>query len=263
MTEVQNFDFHGHALRVIDHDGEPWFVAKDVCDVLGYRDPYAGTRTLDDDEKLLHTLCVAGQTRETSIINESGLYSLVLRSNKPDAKAFKKWVTSEVLPSIRKHGAYLTPEKTRELVANPYLLKEMIDRIVADEDEKKRLEEINTKQQKLIALQQPKVDFVDQVFDDGSLVDIGQAAKILNLGFGRNTLFEKLREKGVLFKSRNEPIQKYIHQNLFVLKETEIKRTVGSQIVTKVLVTQKGLYFLKNLFSSTERLGFGSQMKLT
>ena len=107
---------------------------------------------------------------------------------------------------------------------------------------------------KTIANQQPKVDFVDRVFDNNKLVDFGQCAKILDLPFGRNTLFQKLREKGILFQSKNEPMQRYINQRLFVLKQKTIQRSFGEQIVTKVLITQKGLYFIKSLFDSGSQL---------
>lgn len=266
MTEIQQFNFDSLAVRVIDRDGEPWFVAKDIAEVLDFNHVPSMLRGLDEDEKDVQKMHTLGGIQEASIINESGLYSLVLRSNKPEAKAFKKWVTSEVLPTIRKHGGYLTPEKTRELIDNPDLIIEMAQKIKQERDRRLQVEfeaqrqaDIISRQNKLIDQQKAKVDFVDQVFDDGSLVDIGQAAKLLNLGFGRNTLFDKLREKGVLFKSRNEPLQRYIDQNLFVLKEKEIQRTKGPQIVTKVLVTQKGLYFLRNLFESQVKLGFANE----
>src|SRR5690606_5299648 len=117
------FDFHSNEVRVIqDENGEPWFVAKDVTEIIGYRTAHDAVKYLDEDEKLLRYLVVAGQNREVTLINESGLYSLVLRSNKPEAKKFKKWVTKDVLPTIRKHGAYMTAEKTEELLNNPDLI---------------------------------------------------------------------------------------------------------------------------------------------
>lgn len=270
MTEVQQFQFGPTAVRVIDREGEPWFVAKDVCDVLEVDNTSQALSRLDEEEKNTIILNEGIGNPQKAIINESGLYSLVLSSRKPEAKAFKKWVTSEVLPSIRKHGGYLTPAKTQELIDNPDLIIQMAQRIKDErtrrmeaEFEAERQAELIARQNKLLDQQKSKVDFVDQVFDDGSLVDIGQAAKILDLGFGRNTLFEKLREKGVLFKNRNEPLQRYIDQSLFVLKENEIQRSAGPQIVTKVLVTQKGLYFIRNLFESQQKLGFVNTAKLT
>lgn len=121
--EVTMFNFDGSDVRVIaDAKGEPWFLAKDIAAILEYRDAPTMTRNLDDDEKLLHTMCVAGQNREVSIINESGLYSSIMGSRKPEAKKFKKWVTSEVLPSIRKTGGYQAPPKTESEQQKPVSL---------------------------------------------------------------------------------------------------------------------------------------------
>lgn len=106
MSSVIPYGFKSHQVRVIDRDGEAWFVASDVSETLEYSEPSAMTRHLDDDEKGLTILQTPGGEQSVLIINESGLYSAVLRSRKPEAKAFKKWVTSEVLPAIRKTGSY-------------------------------------------------------------------------------------------------------------------------------------------------------------
>jgi len=106
INSLTVFDFKSTQVRIISIDGEAWFLAKDVCDALELADTSKVCSRLDDDEKLIRTLCVSGQNRETLCISESGLYSLILTSRKPEAKVFKKWVTSEVLPSIRKTGGY-------------------------------------------------------------------------------------------------------------------------------------------------------------
>ena len=110
MNDIQVFDFEDNAVRVVDIDGEPWFVAADVARVLGYDITPHATRLLDDDEKGIHKVDTLGGKQEMTMINESGLYHLVLLSKKPEAKKFRKWVTAEVLPSIRKTGAYIAPE---------------------------------------------------------------------------------------------------------------------------------------------------------
>lgn len=110
MNDIQVFDFEDNAVRVVDIDGEPWFVAADVARVLDFRDAYNATRVLDDDEKGTHNVSTPSGDQEMNVINESGLYHLVLVSRKPEAKKFRKWVTAEVLPSIRKTGAYIAPE---------------------------------------------------------------------------------------------------------------------------------------------------------
>lgn len=109
MNDIQVFDFEDNAVRVIEKDGEPWFVAADVARVLDFRDAYNATRVLDDDEKGTHNVSTPSGDQEMNVINESGLYHLVLVSRKPEAKKFRKWVTAEVLPSIRKTGAYVAP----------------------------------------------------------------------------------------------------------------------------------------------------------
>ena len=115
MNDIQVFDFEDNAVRVIEKDGEPWFVAADVARVLDFRDAFNATRVLDDDEADTHNVSIRSangveQKREIAVINESGLYHLVLVSRKPEAKKFRKWVTAEVLPSIRKTGMYVAPE---------------------------------------------------------------------------------------------------------------------------------------------------------
>ena len=119
MSQVQTIPlrFQENELNIIQLNEEPWFIAKEVTEILEYRTASDALRILDEDEKLLRTVCVSGQNREVNLINESGLYSLILRSKKAEAKQFKKWVTSEVLPSIRKNGAYLTTSKAEEILS--------------------------------------------------------------------------------------------------------------------------------------------------
>lgn len=127
-TSLQTFQFHTHQLTVIvDEHSEPWFIAKEVCEILDYSDTSMTVKRLDDDEKLVQTLFVSGQNREVLLINESGLYSLILTSRKPEAKAFKKWVTSEVLPAIRKTGSYIAPDKIAALEELAKTQKMLID----------------------------------------------------------------------------------------------------------------------------------------
>ena len=136
MNEVKVFQFRENEVRVVGVNGEPWFVAKDVADVLGYRMASDMCRRLDEDEKGTQKTRTLGGEQEVTVINESGLYNAVLGSSKPEAKAFKKWVTSEVLPSIRKHGAYVTNEKLSEWLADP---THMIEALTALKEERKKV----------------------------------------------------------------------------------------------------------------------------
>lgn len=121
MSNIQVFNYQSHEVRTVEQDGEPWFVLKDVCKVLAMdvsKIKQVSDR-LDADEKGRYSVPTPGGVQETWVINESGLYNVILRSDKPEAKPFRKWVTSEVLPSIRKHGAYMTPQKIEEALLNP------------------------------------------------------------------------------------------------------------------------------------------------
>ena len=119
MTKIQVFEYQSNKVRTVDMDGAPWFVLKDVCEVLGLGNSRMVSDRLDEDEKGVSKIDTLGGVQNVTIINESGLYNVILRSDKPEAKPFRKWVTSEVLPSIRKHGAYMTPQKIEEALLNP------------------------------------------------------------------------------------------------------------------------------------------------
>lgn len=244
--ETKTFNFNGNDIPVlIDENNNPLFIAKDVCDILGHLNPTdALKKHVDDEDKLSYQIDRAGQNRQVNLITESGLYSLVIRSNKPEAKIFKKWITSEVLPSIRKHGAYMTEATIENMLTNPDLLITLATQLKTERAEKEKL-------QKTLKSQEMKIDFIDRVLDVEEKIDVGQAAKILELPFGRNTLFKKLREQGVFFKNRNEPQQKYIDKGYFQLKEKFIERdNHDSFLIVKVLVTQRGLGFLSTLFEA-------------
>lgn len=133
MNEIVKI-YKNSPIRIVEKDGEPWFVAKDVCDILALGNPRSSIALLDEDERGVHSMDTPSGKQEMGIISEAGLYSLILRSRKPEAKAFKRWVTHEVLPSIRKTGAYLSPgmsnEQVKALVAT--LEEEMYRRIQAE-----------------------------------------------------------------------------------------------------------------------------------
>lgn len=244
-TKSKIFTFNGNEIPVIiDENNNPFFVASDICSMLELTNPTESLKALDDDEKLTSEILRAGQKRKVNLINESGLYSLVIRSNKPEAKVFKKWITSEVLPSIRKHGAYLTDTKIEDVLSNPDLLISLATQLKEERAEKAKL-------QKTLKNQEAKIDFIDRVLDVEEKIDVGQAAKILELPFGRNILFKKLRESGVFFKNRNEPKQEYVTRGYFQIKEKFIEReNHDSFMVIKVLITQRGLGFLSTLFNA-------------
>lgn len=245
---TQTFNFNGSDIPVlIDENNNPLFIAKEICAVLDIKNVPDAMLKLDDDEKLLSVLPIGGQDRQVNLITESGLYSLVIRSNKPEAKIFKKWITSEVLPSIRKHGAFFTESKLEEILSNPDLIIGLATRL-------KQEKELTAKLQKKIGHDAKKIEFVDRILETDDRVDVGQCAKILELPFGRNTLFKELRKKGIFFKNKNEPKQQYVDRGYFQLKEKLIETTGDKNfMVVKVLVTQRGIGFLTTLFKAAPK----------
>lgn len=218
-------------VRVIVKDGEPWFVAADVCKALEV-DPTA-TRRLDDDEKdtLRLTQGTSGNPNMT-IVNEPGLYALVLGSRKPEAKAFKRWITHEVIPAIRKHGMYLT-----SAIDSDALFK------IAAAMQEKEKQIASLQQEKQVML--PKAEFYDAVVESPDSVDMAVAAKTLNMGVGRNTMFKILRDEGILQKD-NIPYQTYVDRGYFRCIESKFSMPDGTQRINiKTVVQQKGLDFIR------------------
>lgn len=232
-------------IRTVEIDGEPWFVSKDMADILGYTNTAKAIRDhVDDEDKLTERIVLSGQNREVIFINESGLYSLILSSKLPTAKAFKRWVTSEVLPSIRKHGLYAK----EELLDNPDIAIAAFKALKEEREARKALEAEN-KQMQPLAL------FAKSVSASESSILIGDLAKLLKQnGYdtGQKRLFEELRQRGFLMKSgssKNLPTQKSMELGLFEVKESTINNPDGSVRVTKTTkVTGKGQVYFVNLF---------------
>jgi anti-repressor protein len=230
-------------VRVIDQDGEPYFVLKDVCDVLGLTDTSKTAERLDEDDLARTKLVSGGQEREMYIVNESGLYNVILRSDKPQAKQFKKWITSEVLPTIRKHGAYMTADTIERTLTDPDYLIRLATTL-------KEEREARIKAERQIEVDKPKVEFFDQVADSKDAIDIGSAAKVLNLGIGRNRLFEVLRDKRILMND-NKPYQTYIDRGYFRVIEQKYTKPDGStNINIKTLVYQRGLDYIRKVLTA-------------
>ena len=251
MDEIRIFsnDVFGE-IRTAGTPDAPMFCLSDVCKALGLSAKGVNQR-LTKEVISNYPLETAGGTQQALFVNEDGLYDVILDSRKPEAKAFRKWVTSEVLPSIRKTGGYIATTSTMtdtEIMAKAILLAN--NTIEQRNARIKELEDTNEKQTSTIARLQPKAEFAEAAFKAEGKVDIGQAAKILGLPFGRNTLFKKLKEKGIFFGSRNEPKQRYIDAGYFELSQLPpIKRDHHPDlIVMKCTCTQKGLAYINHLF---------------
>lgn len=247
MSEIQAFNFEGNQVRTIEINNEPWFVGKDVASILGFTNPNKALKdhVFDEDK---NTLTIRyGITRGNPnriIINESGLYSLILLSKLPTAKAFKRWVTSEVLPAIRKHGAYMTDQKAFDVVNNKSGLIDLLQQ-AADQLREKDLK---------IEEMKPKALFADSVSASDSTILIRELAKILKgngIDIGEKRLYQWLRDKNYLISygsDRNTPTQMAMNLGIFKVKETPIMHNGVVTIQKTTKVTGKGQQYFVNKF---------------
>ena len=239
-------------IRTIVMNSEPWFVGKDVAEILGYaKARNAISAHVDpEDKKDAPIQGPLGGTQEMTIINESGLYSLILSSKLPTAKKFKRWVTSEVLPAIRKHGAYLTEQKVEEILTNPDTIIKLATRLKEEREARKQAEALNE-------ANRPKVIFAEAVSTSKDGILVGMLAKLLHqngVKIGQNRLFQWLRDKGYLMKrgvDKNMPTQRSKELGLFNVKERVVGNPDGSIRLTRTpVVTGKGqVYFVQKFLS--------------
>lgn len=237
------------AVRAVTLEGEPWFVAADVCRALGLGNSSMAISKLDEDERTLISIEGASNGLPVNAVNEPGLYSLVLGSRKPEAKAFKRWITHEVIPEIRKTGGYIAGQETMDddqLLANALMVAQ---RKIAERN--KQLEAANEK----IKADAPKVLFAETVEKAETCISIGTLAKILNqagLDIGERRLFERLRnDKWLNSKGRNwnVPSQKSMDMGLMRVHESTVSRSSGIQINKTPLITGKGQRFFLDLYA--------------
>lgn len=248
MSNIQVFNYNSVEVRTIQNDGEPWFVLKDVCNVLHIGNSRDVVARLDQDEKGVGQIDTLGGKQEMTIINESGLYNVILRSDKPEAKPFRKWVTSEVLPTIRRHGMYATPDTVEKMLADPDTTIKLLETIKQERAARLALEA-------KAEADKPKVLFADAVSASHTSILVGDLAKLLRqngVEIGQNRLFSFLREKGYLCSQGeryNLPTQRSMDRGWFQVKETTINQPNGSVRITRtVKVTGKGQQYFINLF---------------
>jgi anti-repressor protein len=248
----QEWFFNCHKIRTIMICGIPWWILKDVCDALELSDTRRVAERLDDDELTGVKLQSGGQAREMYAVNESGLYNVILRSDKPEAKNFKRWITHEVLPSIRKHGAYLTIDKARELMNDPDAWISLISAL-----KKERIK--NECLQAQIEEDRPKVTFANAVTaSDKSTITVGELAKVLKsneIDIGQNRLYEKLRREGFIIRNglsrHNAPTQEAMNRGLFAFNKIAYAEDDGSIVFSYApRVTAKGQCYFVNYFLS-------------
>lgn len=237
------------AVRAVTLEGEPWFVAADVCRALGLGNSSDAIKRLDEDERTLVSIEGASNGLPVNAVNEPGLYALILGSRKPEAKAFKRWITHEVIPEIRKTGGYIAGQEMMDddqLLANALIVAQ---RKIAERN--KQLEAANEK----IKADAPKVLFAETVEKAETCISIGTLAKILNqagLDIGERRLFERLRnDKWLNSKGRNwnVPSQKSMDMGLMRVHESTVSRSSGIQINKTPLITGKGQRFFLDLYA--------------
>lgn len=230
-------------VRTIVIDGESWFVAADVCHALDIGNPSDALNRLDDDERTLVSIEGASNGKPVNGVNEPGLYSLVLGSRKPEAKAFKRWITHEVIPAIRKTGGYHVPQSPAEQMAQGILAAQ---KLLAERDA------TIAKQNEQIAVLTPKGIFADAVTASKTSILVGGLAKLIKqqgIDIGQKRLFAWMRENGFLIKSgteKNMPTQRAMDMKLFEVKEGSFVDGNGVNRTTKV--TGKGQVYFVNKF---------------
>lgn len=246
MANIQVFEYQNSKVRTVDMDGEAWFVLKDVCAVLGISNNRMAADRLDDDEKGVSLIDTLGGKQEMVIVNESGLYHIILRSDKPEAAPFRRWVTNDVLPTIRKTGSYNAPQLTRSQLLATAL-------IAAHEELEEKDKQIET--------MKPKVLFADAVSASKKSILVGELAKFLSqngINIGQNRLFDWMRKNGYLIKDPkrsdyNLPTQRSMEMGLFEIKETTIQHSDHVSINRTPKVTGKGQVYFVNLFLKSEK----------
>ena len=219
-------------MRTVLKDGEPWFVAADVCRALDIIQPTRACERLDEDEKGVSSIHTLGGEQELLVVNEPGLYTLVLGSRKPEARAFKRWITHEVIPSIRKHGGYLTPPTIAELLENPDMIVELALTLKAEREKRLAAESD-------LRVARPKAAYFDDLVERNTLTGIRETAK--ELQWREKEFIHFLLDKGYVYrdqKQRLQPYAEHVEDGLFELKECKSDRNGWSG--TQLLITPKG-----------------------
>ena len=242
MGELRIFNFENNDVRTQAINGDPWFVGKDVAEILGYKRTADAIRQhVDEEDKGVGEIQTPGGTQQMTLVNESGLYALVFGSKLDSAMQFKRWVTKEVIPSIRKHGGYLTPEKIEEALLNPDTLIQLATNL--KEERTQRL----LAEQRVNELQ-PKADYYDSILRNKSLMTISVIAK--NYGMSAKGMNTLLHELGVQYNHAGTWLMYSKHQNKGYT-HTEMIPVQGSEkLVPSTKWTQKGHIFIYELLKS-------------
>lgn len=236
MNELQNFNFSGQEVRTITINNEPWFVGKDVADILEYSDTQAMTRRLDDEDFMTDKL--SGMNMKSTLINESGLYTAILGSKKPESKQFKRWVTSEVLPTIRKHGAYMTDSKLEEALLNPDTLINLATQLKHEREEKAQLRALNSNLAVENQIMQPKAQYFDDLVERNLLTNFRDTAKMLKI---KQTQFiDWLLDRKYIYRDKKSKLMPYAQYNETLFEIKESKGATSAWKGSQTLITPTG-----------------------
>jgi len=253
-NNLQVFNYNSKQVRTIIKDNEPWFVAKDVCEILeinpseavkGRKDRnFEDGLDVDEYRDDIDIVDSIGRRQKALAVNEAGLYSLILKSRKPEAKAFKRWITHEVIPSIRKYGLYATPDTVEKILENPDYMIEILQKY--KEEKQKRLEVENRLKE-----QEPLVLFAGACLKSKDNILIRELAKIANdegIEVGEKRLYNKLRSWKIIMPNSTEPYQQYVDKGYFVVEEKPIDTPYGVKLTKTTKVTPKGqVYIIERL----------------
>jgi len=252
MNELQLFSYENKGVRTVQRNGDIWWVLKDVCAVLNLTTAARVAERLDEDEvSSTHIIDSMSRPQSTTIINESGLYNVIIRSDKPEARKFKRWITHEVLPSIRHHGGYMTPEKVEEILSNPDTIIQLATQLKNEREQKKLLSAEIEKKDQLIGELQPKADYVDYILSSMGTMTAGQIAADYNLSAKR--LNAILHESGLQHRIGKQWIlyKKYMELGYTKSETISFKHSDGrpdTKLFTKW--TQKGRLKINEILNS-------------
>ena len=250
MSEVQIFQNQQFgSVRTVVLNNEPWFVVADTCRALEIANARDVLARIDDDEKDVVPIYTPGGIQKMNVVNEPGLYTLVLGSRKPEAKVFRRWITHEIIPTIRKHGMYATPEMAERMLNDPDVMIRVLQELKTEREQRKTLEQ-------KVEQDKPKVLFSDAVSTAHNSILIGDLAKLIRqngVEVGQKRLFEMLRQDGYLIShgtSRNMPSQRSME-----IKESTVASPDGHIRVTKTTkITGKGqVYFINRYLKKEEK----------
>ncbi len=251
MNQVKHITklFNGNELTIF-HDGEPKFLLKDVCAILEINHVSTVRKRLEDDVVYKHPIEDSlGRTQLATFVNEDGLYDVILESRKPEAKQFRKWITSEVIPSIRKHGAYMTPETIEQALLNPDTIIKLATNL--KEEQAKRI-----KAERTIKQQQPLVAFAETCMTSEKSLLVRELAKLCTkqgIVTGEKRLWQKLRDWKLVFANKNEPYQEYVERGYFEIAQGVKETSKGSFTWLTMRVKPKGQAYIINRLKNEQK----------